>query len=155
MPHRFFTMFFVTTALVALAAVAPIAGAGTHAVARQDSPAHWVSVTDEQGVHVDRAGRRDHLYHQRELEALYLPVERRVLRRLDELAQFYGSGADGPVEIPLTQEEVAGLAGTSRASVNAVLGDAQISGLVALRRGKITIVDPAGLAARAGKPPAH
>jgi CRP/FNR family transcriptional regulator, cyclic AMP receptor protein len=47
---------------------------------------------------------------------------------------------------------VAGLAGTSRASVNAVLGDAQTRGLVALRRGRITIVDQAGLAARAGKP---
>jgi CRP/FNR family transcriptional regulator, cyclic AMP receptor protein len=89
---------------------------------------------------------------ERLLEALYLPVERRVLRRLGELAQLYRGGAGDVVEIPLTQEEVAGLAGTSRASVNAVLGDAQTRGLVALRRGKITIVDQAGLAARAGKP---
>lgn len=49
MPHRFFTTFFAT-ALVALAAIAPIANAGTHAVACQESPAHWISVTDEQGV---------------------------------------------------------------------------------------------------------
>ena len=49
---------------------------------------------------------------------------------------------------------MAGLAGTSRAAVNAVLGDAQTRGLVALRRGKITIVDRAGLAARARIPPA-
>jgi CRP-like cAMP-binding protein len=88
--------------------------------------------------------------NERLLEALYLPVERRVLRRLSELAQLYRRSPDGAVEIPLTQEEVAGLAGTSRASVNAVLGDAQTRGLVALRRGTITIVDPAGLAARAG-----
>ena len=88
--------------------------------------------------------------NERLLEALYLPVERRVLRRLGELGQLYRDAADGPVEIPLTQEEVAGLAGTSRASVNAVLGDAQTRGLVSLRRGTITIVDAAGLAARAG-----
>jgi len=88
--------------------------------------------------------------NERLLEALYLPVERRVLRRLGELARLYRGAADGPVEIPLTQEEVAGLAGTSRASVNAVLGDAQTRGLITLRRGTITIVDAAGLAARAG-----
>jgi len=88
--------------------------------------------------------------NERLLEALYLPVERRVLRRLGELARLYRGAADGPVEIPLTQEEVAELAGTSRASVNAVLGDAQTRGLITLRRGTITIVDAAGLAARAG-----
>ena len=49
MPPRFFTMFFAA-ALVALAAIAPIANAGTHALACQESPAHWISVTDEQGV---------------------------------------------------------------------------------------------------------
>ena len=88
--------------------------------------------------------------NERLLEALYLPVERRVLRRLIELAQMYQRGADEVVEIPLTQEEVAGLAGTSRATVNAVLGDAQSRGLLELRRGRVTIVDGAGLAARAG-----
>jgi len=88
--------------------------------------------------------------NERLLEALYLPVERRVLRRLIEVAQIYQRGADEVVEIPLTQEEVAGLAGTSRATVNAVLGDAQSRGLLELRRGRVTIVDGAGLAARAG-----
>ena len=91
--------------------------------------------------------------NERLLEALYLPVERRVLRRLIELAQMYQRGADEVVEIPLTQEEVAGLAGTSRATVNAVLGDAQSRGLLELRRGRVTIVDGAGLAARAGMAP--
>jgi hypothetical protein len=49
MPHRFFTPFFVA-ALVALAAIAPMASAGTHAVSCQENPAHWISVTDEQGL---------------------------------------------------------------------------------------------------------
>jgi hypothetical protein len=33
--------------------------------------------------------------NERLLEALYLPVERRVLRRLSELAQLYRGAADG------------------------------------------------------------
>ena len=91
--------------------------------------------------------------NERLLEALYVPADRRVLRRLDELSQLYRHGPDEQVEIPLTQEEVAGLAGTSRATVNTVLGDAQTRGLVRLRRGGVTIVDQHGLAARAGRAP--
>jgi CRP/FNR family transcriptional regulator, cyclic AMP receptor protein len=91
------------------------------------------------------------IMNQRLLEALYLPVERRLLRRLSELSQLYQGGAHGVVDIPLTQEELAELAGTSRATVNAVLGDAQARGLVELRRGKVRIVDLGGLAARAGR----
>jgi CRP-like cAMP-binding protein len=94
-------------------------------------------------------GTEVRIMNERLLEALYLPVERRVLRRLSELTRLYSAGADDVVQIPLTQEELAGLAGTSRATVNAVLGDAQARGLVELRRGKVRIVDRAGLAARA------
>jgi hypothetical protein len=49
MPNRFFTAFFAA-AVVALAAIAPIASASTRALACQESPAYWISVTDEQGV---------------------------------------------------------------------------------------------------------
>jgi CRP-like cAMP-binding protein len=86
------------------------------------------------------------------LEALYVPVERRVLRRLDELARSYERGARGLVEIPLTQEEIAGLAGTSRATVNAVLREAQERGLIKLGRGRVQILDAESLAERARRP---
>jgi CRP/FNR family transcriptional regulator, cyclic AMP receptor protein len=89
------------------------------------------------------------MLNERLLEALYVPAERRVLRRLNELAHLYGQDADGQVEIPLTQEELAGLAGTSRATVNAVLGDAQKRGLIELKRGKTRILDADQLAHRA------
>lgn len=89
------------------------------------------------------------MLNERLLEALYVPAERRVLRRLNELARLYSQDGDGQVEIPLTQEELAGLAGTSRATVNAVLGDAQKRGLVELRRGKTRILDRDQLARRA------
>ncbi len=82
------------------------------------------------------------------LEALYLPADTRVRRRLLELAQMYGSDAD-PAVIPLRQEDLAGLAGTSRATVNRVLREEERRGHVRLGRGRTTVLDRAGLAARA------
>ena len=80
------------------------------------------------------------------LEALYLPVEQRVRRRLAELADLY---ADGAGEVPLTQEQLAELAGTSRATVNRVLREEQERGTVELRRGRTVVVRPDELARRA------
>jgi len=90
------------------------------------------------------------LLNERLLEALYVPVERRVLRRLCELAQLYrAADADGVVEIPLTQDELAGLVGSTRATVNGMLQDAQARGLIELARGKTRILDLEQLARRA------
>lgn len=89
------------------------------------------------------------MLNERLLEALYVPVERRVLRRLVELARLYRRDADGPVEIPLTHEELAGLAGSTRATVTSVLGEARKRGLIELQRGKTRVLDQDGLARRA------
>jgi CRP/FNR family cyclic AMP-dependent transcriptional regulator len=88
------------------------------------------------------------MLNERLLEALYVPAERRVMRRLAELAQLYGRG-DEAAELPLTQEALAELAGTSRATVNRVLRDEQERGTVELRRGKTIVRDPDQLARRA------
>ena len=77
------------------------------------------------------------------VEAYYVPAERRVLRRLGELAQ-----GDGAI-IALTQEELAQLAGTSRATVNRVLREARTRGELELRRGRVEVLDRDRLAARA------
>jgi len=90
------------------------------------------------------------MLNERLLEALYIPVERRVLRRLSELAPYYRPDADGNIEIPLTHEELAGLAGSTRATVTTVLGDAQRRGLIELGRGKTRILDLEELVRRAG-----
>lgn len=79
------------------------------------------------------------------LEALYVPVERRVLRRLVELVASYESRGG---EIPLTQEQLAELAGTSRATVNKVLREEQGRGTVELRRGRTIVLDRDALARR-------
>ena len=80
------------------------------------------------------------------LEALYMPVERRVLRRLSELSAVYDRGDSA---IPLTQEQLAEMAGTSRATVNRVLREEQERGTVELRRGRTVVVDPEAIRARA------
>jgi CRP-like cAMP-binding protein len=96
---------------------------------------------------IDFLANEVRMLNERLLEALYVPVEKRVLRRLAELAELYGTG-DGEVVIPLTQEELAGLAGTSRATVNQVLRAEQERGALELGRGKTIVPDPAALAAR-------
>jgi CRP-like cAMP-binding protein len=74
------------------------------------------------------------------VEALYTPVHLRVRARLRDLARIYaGSGTDS-VTIPLSQEDLAGLAGTTRETVNRVLQDEQERGTVSLARRRITIV---------------
>jgi CRP-like cAMP-binding protein len=70
------------------------------------------------------------------VEAHYVDAETRVRRRLVELASTY----EGAV-VPLTQEDVAAMAGTSRATVNRVLREEQALGAVALARGRTTVLD--------------
>jgi len=82
------------------------------------------------------------------VEALYVPAETRVLRRLSALTELYGEGGGAP-EIPLTQEDLASLAGTSRSTVNRVLGLIEKDGVVVVSRGRITVVDGIALEKRA------
>jgi CRP-like cAMP-binding protein len=72
------------------------------------------------------------------MDALYTPAPRRVAHVLDELARRYGAGG-ATATIPLTQEDLAGLAGTSRITVSRVLGDLRRRGAVQVTRGRITV----------------
>jgi CRP-like cAMP-binding protein len=83
------------------------------------------------------------------LDALFLPVENRVLGRLAELAAVYATDRP-PVDIPLRQEDLASLAGTTRSTANRVLRQLVNDGIVVLRRGRLVVIDPAALTARAG-----
>lgn len=86
------------------------------------------------------------------VEALYTSADTRVRRRLVELGRMYASDDDGkPPTIPLTQEDLASLAGTSRATVNRVLGEEKDAGTVELRRGKVVIADADALGVRAAR----
>jgi len=81
-------------------------------------------------------------------EALYLPVQTRILRRLVELARSYGGGHE-PAVIPLTQEDIAGLAGTARATVNRILRAERSRGTLSLEKRRITVLDLDSLVRRA------
>ena len=74
------------------------------------------------------------------LDALYLPADLRVRKRVAELAERY-EGADGETVIPLRQEDIADLAGTSRATVNRVLREEARRGTVRLTRGRTAVLD--------------
>ena len=70
------------------------------------------------------------------LEAMYLPVPRRLARRVAELSDLY----DAPV-VPLTQDDLAGISGTTRQTVNQLLTEWREAGVVDLGRGRVTVVD--------------
>ena len=90
-------------------------------------------------------------------EALYVPADRRVLRRVVDMAKVYADGSedgDGSISIPLTQEHFADLAGTSRITVNRTLRAEQEKGTLDLARGRTIIADLDAIKSRAyGRPP--
>ena len=90
--------------------------------------------------------RRHRALGSRLAEALYVGAEQRVLRRLVAVAATY----EGTDTIPITQEDLAGLAGTTRETVNRVLRREVERGALALARGRITILDAPLLEKHAG-----
>lgn len=88
-------------------------------------------------------------------EAHYVSAEKRVRRRLLEVAgNPHTATGDAdvsaqPILVPLTQDDLADLAGTSRATVNRVLRSEQDKGAVKLGRGRTEVVDAAALSRRA------
>jgi CRP-like cAMP-binding protein len=73
------------------------------------------------------------------VDALYAPVEKRVWRRLRELVEMYRDASE-PVLVPLTQDDLAQLAGTTRSTVNRVLRGHD-DDTIHLARGRIEVLD--------------
>jgi CRP/FNR family cyclic AMP-dependent transcriptional regulator len=82
------------------------------------------------------------------LDALFVPVEKRLFRSLLRLDAVYGDGS-ATTSIPLTQQEVAQLVGTTRPTINKHLRAAVDAGYLAMRRGQIEILDREAITARA------
>ena len=74
-------------------------------------------------------------------EALCFEARTRVLRRLLDLLAVFDSGP-----VPVTQEEISTMAGTTRPTVNRVMQDLAEAGIIELGRGRFSVVDPAALA---------
>jgi CRP-like cAMP-binding protein len=84
-------------------------------------------------------------------EALYVPAETRVFLRLADLFRVFGGGTTGTT-IPVTQSDLAAMAGTTRPTVNRALQAAQSTGAILLGRGHIEVVDPNVLEQLAANP---
>jgi CRP-like cAMP-binding protein len=78
-------------------------------------------------------------------EALYLDADRRLARRLLDCRRSLSITGDEP--LPLTQEDLAAMAGVTRPTANRLLRRLEEAGIVKLARRHITILDPAALQA--------
>jgi CRP/FNR family cyclic AMP-dependent transcriptional regulator len=78
------------------------------------------------------------------MEAYYVPVPKRMARTLGQLADTFGD------TIPLTQDDLAGLCGTTRQTANEVLRDLAARAVIALHRGRLDIVNRVALDRAAG-----
>ena len=84
------------------------------------------------------------------LESMYVPVPQRLSRRLVELADLYPADGQGRTVVPLTQDDLAGLCGTTRPTVNQLLGKLAERRLVEVARGRVVVTDLGGLRKHAG-----
>jgi CRP/FNR family cyclic AMP-dependent transcriptional regulator len=81
------------------------------------------------------------------VEAYFVSAETRVIRRLLAVARRMPE-RDGRRAVRLTQEDLAGLAGTSRPTVNRALRELERAGAIAQARGRVDVLDLALLADR-------
>jgi CRP-like cAMP-binding protein len=132
-----------------LALVSPPSSRSATVIALESAETRSIFREDFEGLRkrhpaVDRVlvgllGERIRQMNERLLEAHYVDADTRVRHHLRELAALYDR--DGIAIIPLTQEEIAEIAGTSRATVNRVLREEERRGVIELRRGRTTVVD--------------
>jgi CRP/FNR family cyclic AMP-dependent transcriptional regulator len=83
------------------------------------------------------------------VEAMYVPVEKRVWRRLDDMTLIFGSESKRAAAVPITQDVLAQLSGCTRPTANRVLRNGEEAGVIAMARGRIEILDLASLQRRA------
>jgi CRP/FNR family transcriptional regulator, cyclic AMP receptor protein len=83
------------------------------------------------------------------LDAMYAPVPLRLARQLVGLARSYQADAQGRVVIPLTQDDLASLCGTTRPTINQLIGKLTANKLLEVARGRVILTDLPGLARKA------
>jgi CRP/FNR family transcriptional regulator, cyclic AMP receptor protein len=83
-----------------------------------------------------------------------VPGTVRIYRRIVALAELYGGDGLGrqDAEIPLTQDQLAGLAGVHLRLTSRVLGEARRAGLLETNKGRLVVRDLEGLRHRARLP---
>jgi len=83
------------------------------------------------------------------VELMYVPVDKRLFRRLLDLAVTFGSDGTPAADVPVTQEVLAQTAGCTRPTANRALRLAEQEGVISIERGRIHITDAAALGRRA------
>ena len=73
------------------------------------------------------------------LDAHTLSADERVVKQLARMARSFA--LDGSASIPLTQEDLASLAGTTRPTANRALQPLVADGVIQLRRGGVDVPD--------------
>ncbi len=80
-------------------------------------------------------------------ELAFESVQRRCGRRILQLAEQFSTDSASAAVIPLTQEDLAGIVGATRPTVNQIVGQFAAQGLVVVRRGALEVPDRHRLAA--------
>jgi CRP-like cAMP-binding protein len=75
------------------------------------------------------------------VEAMYVPADKRLWRRLEQLATTFGGDDKPEMTIPVTQDVLAQLSGCTRPTANRTLRAGEDDGIIAMARGRIEIVD--------------
>jgi CRP/FNR family transcriptional regulator, cyclic AMP receptor protein len=83
------------------------------------------------------------------VEAMYLPVDKRVWRRLEEMTIVFGTDGSHETIIPITQDVLAQLSGCTRSTANRALRAGEEAGVIEMTRGRIQILDLTALQRRA------
>ena len=132
------------------ATIVALEASSTLVLSRSDFVALRTAHPGVEQLVVETLARRVDELSQALLEALYVGVDRRVIRRLVDLAAAYETPGSATVTIPITQDDLAGMAGATRPTVNQVLQRLAADGTVALGRGRIELLDVPGLRRRGG-----
>ena len=74
------------------------------------------------------------------MEVLFVPVEKRVLRVVERLADAFDDGGE-VITVKVRQEDIAAMAGTRRQTANRPLKAAEAEGAIRIRRGRVEVID--------------
>jgi CRP-like cAMP-binding protein len=95
------------------------------------------------------AGRLRRLSEHTE-DTLFLPLPSRMAKTLLALSSSYGHDDASTVDIPLAQQDLADMVGTTRESVNKQLRAWEDGGIVALKRARVAVLDMQAVRSIAG-----
>jgi CRP-like cAMP-binding protein len=82
------------------------------------------------------------------VDVMYLPVEKRLWRRVSALSQVFGTDEVPATRLPITQDVLAEVTGCTRPTANRVLRAGEDDGVIRMSRGRLEILDAEGVARR-------